>query len=255
MIPTCRRTLLLLIGLLLAGCETTGQRPPSKPGPVNELANIHLRMGIEHLKQRNYDNAMEELNKALSMDPRDPSIHATLATLYERLDKLPLAEKHMEDAHRFGRNDSAIQNIYGSFLCQHGHYKEGLAIFDGVVKDPNYASPQIAYTNAGICAYDMGSKDKAEGYLQHALRVDPNVPQAVIQLAQIAYDKGRYGEAQGYLAHYHKIEGETPRGLYLGAKIATHLKNNEEAERLRATLRKNYPSSPEAIQSLRAEAK
>ena len=61
--------------------------------------------------------------------------------------------------------------------------------FATALKNPLYARPENAYTNAGVCAHLQGDDVKAEELLRKALALQPNQPQALYQLADIAFKR------------------------------------------------------------------
>lgn len=243
----------LMLITLLAGCGTTGSGNNSGLQPsatTNRVALTNLNLGIEYMRTGSMERALEKLNRAYEADPRYFGIHNAYGLLYQRLGKPQQAETHFKRAIELNSNDSNSKNNYGSFLCQQNRYAEAEDIFLSAAENPLYDTPEIAYANAGTCASMNERDDLAEQYFRRALSLNPEVPSALLQMAQLSYDQGNVLSARGYLQRYQAIARHTPVSLLLGIRIERELGDKNAVSSYEMLLRNNYPDSIQ-IQQLR----
>ncbi len=248
-----RHIILMLIGIsLISGCVST---PPSNPNirpneGTNEIALSNLNLAVEYMRTGNMETALDRLNRAYEADPRYYGTHNAYGLLYERLGDPRLAERHFRRAIALNRNDSASKNNYGNFLCAQGRYDEAESIFISAAENPLYETPEIAYANAGTCAMVNDRKDTAESHFRQALSINPQVPSALLQMAQISYDQESYLTARGYLQRYQSVARHTASSLLIGIKIERVLGDVNAVASYEMLLENNYPDSVQ-LQELR----
>ncbi|MFZ0254179.1 MAG: type IV pilus biogenesis/stability protein PilW [Gammaproteobacteria bacterium] len=243
-----RFTLLFAIvsGLLLFGCATTGTgNKPALPQKVDRLAELHTQLGLGYLRERRYETAWKRLNKALELEPNYAAAHGAMALLHEQLNEPQEAEAHYRRALAINPSDSASHNNFGRFLCTQGRATDAEAEFLKAVANPLYDSPEIAYTNAGLCLYAGGDLEKAEDYLRHALRINPNIPVALLKMTSVTLQKDQPLPARGYLQRYLALGRQTAESLWLGVRIERLLGDPNAAASYAMLLKNNFPDSNE----------
>ena len=88
------------------------------------------------------------------------------------------------------------------------------------LKNPLYATPDVAYKNAGLCARKAGDTKSAEEYFAKSLKLNANQPQALYSLAEISYQRDDYAAAKSYMSRYLSIvEAPGPEALWLAARV------------------------------------
>ncbi|MGE0386103.1 MAG: type IV pilus biogenesis/stability protein PilW [Gammaproteobacteria bacterium] len=243
------RTAALVLAGLLAACTAPGRQDAGGVRPAynpNRLAEINVQLGVEYMNQGNNEAALNKLEKALALDPNYPAAHSTLGILYNRLGEDGPAEKHFAAAVRAAPNDSDALNNYGQFLCQKKRISDALDKFDRAVKNPLYDTPAVAYTNAGICAYQGGDLDTADARLRAALQSDDAFPPALLYMARVSLERAQALQARGYLQRYEAAAQQpSASSLWLGARIERALNNTEAAQVYERDLRSRFPDSSE----------
>ena len=137
---------------------------------------------------------------------------------------------------------SASHNNYGSYLCGHNRIDESIVQYLEAVKNPLYATPSIAYTNAGICSARKNDLKSAEMYLQRALQIEPLNHNAALSLAQIQLGRGDARTAKISLQNA-LIVGQSPEVLWEGIKISRALGDKDAESSYALQLRKQFPGS------------
>jgi type IV pilus assembly protein PilF len=156
------------------------------------------------------------------------------------------AEKYFRQALKIDPSNSEAKNNYGQFLCQRGRQKEGIRQLLDALKNPLYATPDVAYKNAGLCARKAGDAKSAEEYFLKALKLNPNQPQALYSMAEISYLRDDYGAAKQYISRYLTVvENAGPEALWLGARIERKIGDRTALANYGMQLRRRYPSSPQ----------
>jgi len=139
-------------------------------------------------------------------------------------------------------SSSESHNNYGSFLCARKRYDESIVEFLTAVKNPLYATPNLAYANAGICADRKKDTKNAEIYLRKALELEPLTSSAAQQLADIQFRQGDAETANKTLQNA-LLTNPSPETLWLGVRIARALHDRDDEASYALQLRKQYPNS------------
>ena len=161
------------------------------------------------------------------------------------------AKQHYEKAIALKPMGSNINNNYGQFLCKRGEWEIADQLFMRAIEDPLYKTPEIPYTNAGVCAFAHEAFNKAESYFRKALKLRRNLPKALFQMALLSYAIKRHGVAHDYLKRYLDILEHSPRSLWLGIRIARALNDKNTESSYAMLLRFKFPDAEE-VQSLNA---
>ncbi|HYL17695.1 MAG TPA: type IV pilus biogenesis/stability protein PilW, partial [Burkholderiales bacterium] len=166
--------------------------------------------------------------------------------VYMELKEDELAEKNFRRALKIDPSSSEAKNNYGLFLCQRGRQKEGIRQFLDALKNPLYATPDVAYKNAGLCARKAGDNKAAEEYFTKALKLNADQPQALYSLAEINYQRDDYASAKGYMGRYLAlVDSAGPEALWLAARIERKIGDRTALANYGMQLRRRYPSAPE----------
>jgi type IV pilus assembly protein PilF len=233
---------------LLAGCAILGDSDAqmNKKKNLEMAANANTQLGIEYLREGDYEMAMNRLEKAISLNPNSADAHDAIAVLYEKIGKNPLAEKHYKKALRLNPDNARGHNNYGQFLCTQGRYEDAEQEFLLAANDPFYSSPALAFSNAALCAARIPDESRAEKYYRMALERDPAYAPALIQMAVLSYNQSKYLSARGYLQRYQQAARHTPESLWLAIRTEYALDNHHAWGNYAVTLRSNFPDSKQA---------
>lgn len=250
-----RLALMFALGaaLALGGCAAP---PPSKQqanqpaqgasSSALERAKIHTELGVGYYEAGKLAVALEELNEAISADKTYAPAWNARALVHMDLREDSQAESDFKQALKLDPAGSATKNNYGLFLCQRNRGKEGVSYLLDAVKNPLYATPDVAYKNAGLCALNIGDKKSAEEFFQRALKLNPNQPQALYNMALLEYGRDRYAAAKQYFERYAKTASALgPEALLLGARIERRIGDRNAMLAYGNQLRLRYPSAPE----------
>jgi type IV pilus assembly protein PilF len=239
----------------LSGCQTTGVRPGGMMGSDTSgslgqskrtgAGDVYLRLAVAYMQQGHLDDALINSKKSVALDPNSGESHNVLAIIYNRLGENTLAEKHFRRAKSLQPKNSYTLNAYGSFLCGQKKYKEADVQFKAALKNPLYKTPEVALTNAGICARQHKDLDLAEAYLRRALQHNKNFSVALLQMAKVSYETGDAEAASDFLRRHHKVTKSSPESLWLGIQIGEKLGDRDAVASYSMQLKGRFPDSTE----------
>ena len=236
------RTLILVA--LLAGCTTMNKLETGEPRNAAEnRARIHTELGAAYYGAGQMPVAVQELKEAISADPNYGPAHGQLGLVYMTLKEDALAQQSFERALKIDPNDSSANNNFGLFLCQRKHEKEAMKYFAAALKNPLYATPENAYTNAGVCSRMQGDDVKAEEWLRKALALQPDQSQALYQLADITFKRNELINARTLLNRHMQVSTPSADALWLGARIEQRLGNRTAMSSYGVQLNNRYPGA------------
>lgn len=242
----------LCAACLLAACVTKttqlGGDPTTGAKQVNDSRNrarIHTELASMYFQRGQDAVAEQELKEAIAADKDYAPAYSMLGVVYMDLKENDQARENFQRALRIVPNDSAINNTYGWFLCQTGSPKDSIQYFVAAIRNPLYETPQLAYLNMGLCSEKMNESAQAEENFQRALRIDPNMAQALLNLSRLWFRDGRYADARTLITRYNKVTDPTAESLWLVLRIERKLNDKSAEASAAAQLRRGFSTSQE----------
>jgi type IV pilus assembly protein PilF len=252
------RLCLVALSLSLAACVTEKSRNnpnvlPDEPqkADMNAAAKANTELGLAYASQGNLERAAVKLRKAVEQDGNVAQAHAGLGYVYWKQGDAEDAQTEYQRAIDLDPNDPDIRNNYGVFLCSQQHYDDGDRNFMLAIKNRDYSTPAQAWTNAGTCARQAGDQPRSMNDFREALRIDPNFPDALRQMADESFQQQNYPLAQSLLDRYFKVGPQTAPVLLLAMRNQQALGNDEAARNYEMKLIREFPESDEVAQLLK----
>lgn len=236
--------LVLLMGLLGAGCASQQQQGRDDAN-IKARARAHTDLGAIYFQNKQFEVALEEFTLAAEIDPNFGLAYNGLGLVRAALGQDEMAEMNFKKAIQIEPNNSESHNNYGGFLCARNRIDESIAEFMSAVKNPLYATPALAYTNAGICSLRKQDASNAEIYFQRALQIDPLLSVAAYQLASIQFKRNDAAGAKNTLQHV-MLGQPTPEMLWLAIQIERVIGVKDDEASYALQLRRQYPNSEQA---------
>lgn len=243
-------SLLPLCLLVLSACNTSVKDKDTLTPDrgTNQAAQANLNLGIEYMALGEYEKSLEKLQRARQADPDYSGTYNAMGLLYQLLERNREAENNFRKALKLNPNDSDTLNNYGRFLCQLGRSKEAEKTFLRASDNPLYATPEIAITNAGTCAFTNKRISDAEKYFRQALEINKEMPQALLQMSQLSYATSKYLSARAYLQRFLEVSRHTAASLWLGIRVEKELGDKDALASYSLSLKNNFPDSKEALE-------
>jgi len=215
---------------------------------ANQAAKFNAQLGVAYLQRGDVSLAQEKIERALTQNANDADVQTAAGLLYSRVGEMDKAEKHYQAAVKADPRDPNRVNNYAVFLCQRGGFEKGQSLLEEVAKNPRYATPEVAWTNAGVCALSANDADRAERDFKQAVALRPTYPDALLQLIVLNYSRGDLINARGHLTRFLSIATPTADALLLGVKIERAAGDPMAAADYEKRLRKMFPDSPQVGQ-------
>jgi serine/threonine-protein kinase len=137
-------------------------------GPYNSLGRLHTG-------QAQYDLALQEFQKAVALNPRDPDVLVGMANVYEHMSRLPDAEATFRRAIALRPDYWDSYNSLGGFYDRQERYADAVAQYKKVIElTPDNAT---AYSNLGaeyMSIGDAASNKLAEAALKKSIQISPS---------------------------------------------------------------------------------
>jgi type IV pilus assembly protein PilF len=208
-----------------------------------KASEINKQLGTEYLRQGNLALAKEKLERAEKYNPRDAEVHSVLALLYERLGIDKEVDKHYSTAVRLAPKDPQISNNYAVYLCRNGRTDDGVKRFLESARNPLYRTPELAYTNAGVCLRRAKRYDEAASSFSRALQIRASNAEAVFQFADMSMEQGDFGKARAEVDKYLATYDATPDLLLTGVRLTRAQGDRVGEEKYTRRLRVEFPAS------------
>lgn len=239
----------LLLVTALAGCATGPEELAHlDPQKAHDSAKAHTTLAVAYYQQGQYKIALDEAAMAIDADSDYAPAYNVRGLIHMMLLEDSGAEEDFRRSLEIDSGNPDTNINYGWFLCQHGREGDAIKHFMVAARNPLYQTPEKAYLNAGICEKKAGRVQDAERYLQRALLMRPNLPEALVQLAEVSFIHGDYAGAKSYFLRFERasVTPLSAENLLLAVRIERGLGNGRDAAHYAALLRKNYPDTREA---------
>lgn len=248
-----RLTLAAAATLLLAAQPALPAEKSMNREERARAALVNTQLGMTYMRQGNLPAARDKIEKALTQYPNTADTQMAAGFLYDRLGDARKAVSHYEQAARLGKDNPDVLNNVAVYLCRKGDKKRGVGYFIQAAESALYSTPEVAYTNAGRCARADGRTKDAEGYFRKALAVRADLPDALLQLADLQHEIGNDQSARAFVQRYHAAVTPTAESLWLGYRIERALGDAVQAQDYSRRLKKDFAMSAQVDQLLEAE--
>lgn len=229
---------------LLSACASSPEVKQEKH-QADVAAKANTQLGVEYLREGNYEQSKIKLQKALELEPDYAPAHDAIAFLYQTVGEDKLAEKHYKKSLRIDPDNAMARNNYGQFLCFQERHKEATVQFTKAAENPFYSTPAVPLTNAGLCAARIPDLELASDYYRQALQKNPRFAPALLQMAIVRYQQGNYLGARGYLERLQEVAAHSPESLWLAVRTEFALSDHDAWGNYAIILKNDFPDSQE----------
>jgi tetratricopeptide (TPR) repeat protein/predicted Ser/Thr protein kinase len=133
---------------------------------------VQVTLGILHRDTGKYEEAVEEFQKALQVNPEDSDVYRELALAYEKLGRLEDSEAAYKKAIELKPDYWSGYSHLGAFYYYQARYSEAEKMWQKVIElTPDNIR---VYFNLGALYIKMGQTDRAIAMLTRSLEIKPN---------------------------------------------------------------------------------
>jgi tetratricopeptide (TPR) repeat protein len=215
-----------------------------------ENVDVIFLLARVSMTQNYFEDAIPLLESGIQLASKRPDLRAALGESYFMAGK---AEKAIEVFQTLVELDPAARSyaFLGLAYRHLGRFEEATKYFQaGLKQDPHNVS---CLFNLGYIEEHQGHPARAEVLFQQVLRLDPDLPEALLETANLRMESKKYEQAAALLRKYVKVSREPSTGYYKLAMVERSLHQMEAALRdlnVFQTLSKNTPAGPYPFQNL-----
>lgn len=239
------RLIFIAVLILLTGCA--GQTRPDADARAE--ARQQYDKALAEMKKGDPIAALPLARRAATLDPSNARAQELLALLYQQNGQGALAAAAFEKALALNPTSASLLNNHANFQCHQKRYAQAFESFDRAANLPGNAHPEIALTNAGLCALRSGDRAVARNYFQQAIELRADQPVALYQMARLSLEEGNPVAANSWLEQFLNHYPHTAKTLLLGARIEHRLGNPLGVADYVDKLRSGFPSASETAQA------
>lgn len=183
-----------------------------------EYADVWHLLGILQAQRQQYVEAKTAINKAIAIDPANPTYENSLGNVYKNLKLLDAALSHYQKALKLKPNYAVAFNNIGAIYSQQTKFIEAEKYFRQAIQaQPDYADAQY---NLGNLLGKQQQFVEAMQHYQEAIRLNPDHPRGHAELGQLLQQQERTDEA---IRHYQEALKLDPENVLVEHNLGTAL--------------------------------
>ncbi len=160
---------------------------------ADHYAEVDTLRGLKLKSAGRLQEAIEQYEHALQIDPDDADAHECLGNAFMQLGKLPEAIGHQEQALRIKPDHAEGHNNLGVTLERAGKTGEAIQHFEQALRiKPDYAE---AHYDLAMTLARTGRVEEAIAHFEQALRINPDFADVHYYLGVTLAQTGKTGEA------------------------------------------------------------
>ncbi|AWI50895.1 type IV pilus biogenesis/stability protein PilW [Actinobacillus porcitonsillarum] len=157
--------------LFLVGCSSTVE--PISEFNRSEAVKARINLALAYLDHHDFPKAKENIDRALSHDPKDYLPYSVLAYYYQQTGEPQQAEKAYLDALTLSHNRPDVLNNYGTFLCKQGQFQQAYQQFEKAVSSEQpYYHQADSLENIILCAKSESNLAKVQEAINQLEKLD-----------------------------------------------------------------------------------
>lgn len=185
--------------------------------------------GLEKQNRDDFYGASEDFHQALQQNPSYGDAWFHLSQVTYDLGDYTLALTYLEEADKYAKNRTDIQNLRGIIYISLGKLEEAKAVFNDILKKyPNDIDARFGLAEIELYS---GSYNGARNLYLDALKRQTNNRKALLSLALLSSETGNDAAAQTYIEQALRYYSGDAEVHYLAAYLAAKSGNLTEAER------------------------
>jgi eukaryotic-like serine/threonine-protein kinase len=156
------------------------------------LAPVQMTAGLIHTAQGKFDVGMEELEKAVQLDPRSADAHGTLANAYRRQGRIEDAKKEFQQAMDLDDENWLWPYLLGAMQIDKADFKGAEASLKTAL-DKTPENARVLF-NLGLMYLKQDHLDEAQDALEKSVKLDPRAD-PIMALGLVYYRTNNFARA------------------------------------------------------------
>jgi Tfp pilus assembly protein PilF len=229
---------------LLLQFSSCGTNQTKDPTPEERKAQIYFSQGTNNLILKDYKEALTNLLKAKSLQPKDTLIRTNLGMAYFLNGQVALAEAELKDAVSLDdKNGDAKTNLATIYLSKKKH-KDARHLYEEVLAILTYPNQFRTYYNLALLDIIEGDRKSAFENLAKSIEEKEDFCLSHFKLGELYSEEYKFNDA---LASFRKAGKGTcvsePAPLYSQAVALMNLGKKTEAKNKFAEVISKFPRS------------
>ena len=152
----------------------------SSGSDLDEATRGYYNRGNSYSRQGQYQQAIEDYDKAIELDPNVAPAHHNRGISYHALGQNERAIEDYDKVIELDPNDGRAYYNRGNSYSRQGQYQQAIDDYDKVIElDPNDAEP---YSDRGSSYHRLGQNERAIEDYDEAIKLDPDNAEAYNKL-------------------------------------------------------------------------
>jgi len=154
----------------------------------------HIQLAEEYAKQKNFEAAYAEYDRAIKLAPNDVLAYVRAGRLALRLGDLERASKYLTQGRAVAPNDPELLMAQGDLFVAMKKYDDARGVYEQALKN-DVDNPQILWRLGNVQRLQGQLLEAARSYTR-ALAIDPNLPEAHFGMGMLMMERGNKEEAR-----------------------------------------------------------
>ncbi|VAW60219.1 hypothetical protein MNBD_GAMMA11-2753 [hydrothermal vent metagenome] len=242
------KALIVLLVSVLSACAGPTPKEVEDERVDKEGAVINAQLAGGYIRRGDLEIAKEKLLKSIKLDSTYVPAYTTMAVLMTMINKPIEAENYYLQALDLDPENPELLNNYGTFLCKNKKYSEAFEMFDKVLANSFYETPEVVQENYGYCLLQNDKPDykAAEEHLRQALKANPEQASALLAMAELGIATKKYLMVRAYTQRYHALARASAHSLWVQIQAEHALNDRKYFLQLSKKLMEHFPRSNEA---------
>lgn len=245
-----RLSVCFALAACLAACvtETTGSFSSKASSP--KAADSYVQLAFAYYRNKEFDLALNRLEKALELYPEHVEANAVLGLVYQEQGEPVDAEKQFRKVLQLDPSYTRGRTYLAAFLYQQGRLDDALAELRRAAEDLKYEGRAQIFANMGLIEAQLDNGPAAIEAYEKSIVLRRTEPASYLALASLYLTTGDTVKAsRRYHAYWEYVRlgkaVHTASSLATGIRIARTEGNRDKEASLMLLLKNNFPSSAE----------
>ena len=187
----------LLLALVAAdlGCASA-KKAEKEEAKKTKDADWHYKMGAGYFESHEIPLAIRELHKAIDMKPDHYKAHHLLGFIYMGRREYAKAVQHFKETIRINPKYHFAKNNLGSVYLAMERWRQAAEIFEGLLEEPLYTTPELAHNNLGWAYFNLRRYGDAIEHYKMAVFLKPQMCLAYNNMGRVYEEMGKVLQAK-----------------------------------------------------------
>lgn len=167
--------IMLCVVLMLSVWMSVGcTNPQKKKEKEIHNAEFHYKVASGYYHNRQVPLALRELTIGLKKNPKHVESHYLLGFIYVGRRNYPKAVHHFKSAVKYKPTHFDAKNALGATYLAMERWDDAAKIFEELLNQPLYTSPELAHNNLGWALYNQRKYTKAAQHFKMSIFLKPS---------------------------------------------------------------------------------